>query len=160
MTIFSNGSRLRGAERAVLLKILRYLNEVERRRLYVPRGYASLYDFCTDFLKYSRTAAWRRIHATRCIERFPHVAELLRSGELTLTVAAMISRVLTKENAEEIIPYARGRSTREVGMLVARHRPDFMLRDRVRPVCVMAPDVIENDSCRISRRREKFESTC
>ncbi len=34
--------KCRGAERAVLLKILRYRNEVERRRLYVPRGYASL----------------------------------------------------------------------------------------------------------------------
>jgi hypothetical protein len=148
-TIYSI-KKCRGAERAVLLKILRYLNEVERRRLYVPRGYASLYDFCTDYLGYSRSAAMRRIHATRCIERFPHVAELLRSGELTLTAAAMISRILTRENADEIIPYARGKSTRDVGMLVSRHRPDFMLRDRVRPICIMAPDVIENDSCRIS----------
>jgi 5-methylcytosine-specific restriction endonuclease McrA len=130
----------------VLLKILRYLNEVERRRLYVPRGYASLYDFCTDYLGYSRSGAMRRIHAARCIERFPQVAELLRSGEFTLTVAAMISRVLTEGNAEEIISYVRGKSTRDVEMLVARHQPDFMLRDRVRPVCVMVPDLNKNDS--------------
>lgn len=136
----------RGAERAVLLKILGCINEVERRRLYVPRGYASLYEFCMDFLEYSRSAAMRRIHAARCIERFPHVAVLLRSGELTLTVAAMISPILTKENAGEIISYAKGRSTREVEMLVSRHRPKFMLRDRVRPVSLMVPDVIKNDS--------------
>ena len=136
----------RGAERAVLLKILGCINEVERRRLYVPRGYASLYEFCMDFLEYSRSAAMRRIHAARCIEWFPHVAALLRSGGLTLTVAAMISPILTKENAGEIISYAKGRSTREVEMLVSRHRPEFMLRDRVRPVSLMVPDVIKNDS--------------
>ncbi len=115
-----------------------------------PRGYASLYDFCTDYLKYSRTAAWRRIHAARCIERFPRVAELLLSGDLTLTAAAMISRILTAENAEEIISYVRGRSTRDVEMLVVRHRPEAMLRDRVRQVCVMVPDVNKNDSSRFS----------
>lgn len=140
----------RGSELAVLLEILRCLNEVERRRLYVPHGYGSLYDLCTNYLKYSRTAAWRRIHAARCIERFPSVAKLLRSGELSLTVVSMISRILTKENAEDIISYARGRSTREVEMLVSQHRPGFMLRDRVRPVCLMVPDVTKNDSCRIS----------
>ncbi len=140
--------KCRGAERAVLLRILRYLNEVERRRLYVPRGYASLYDFCTDYLAYSRSAAMRRIHTARCIERFPMVAEHLLSGELTLTAAAMISGILTEGNADEIISSARGRSTRDVEVLVARHRPSFMLRDRVRPVCVMVPDVVENDSSR------------
>jgi hypothetical protein len=142
--------KCRGAERALLLKILRYINEVERRRLYLPRGYGSLYDFCTDYLRYSRTAAWRRIHAARCIERFPLVAEHLLSGELTLTAVAMISGILTEGNADEIISYVRGRSTRDVEMLVARRRPELMLRDRVREVCVMAPDINKNDSSRFS----------
>ncbi len=142
--------KCRGAERAVLLRILRYLNEVERRRLYLPRGYGSLYDFCTDYLRYSRTAAWRRIHAAQCIERFPQVAEHLLSGEITLTAASMISGVLTEGNADEIIPYVRGRSTRDVEMFIARRRPELMLRDRVRPVCVMVPDINKKDSSRFS----------
>jgi hypothetical protein len=143
-------SKLRGAERAVLLKILRYLNEIERRRLYVPRGYASLYEFRTDYLKYSRTAAWRRIHAARCIERFPQVAGLLASGELSLTVVSMISGILNTKNADDILNNIKGKPTREAEMLVSRHRPAFMLRDRVRPICLMVPEVTKNNSSRIS----------
>ncbi len=143
-------TKCRGAERAVLLKILRYLNEVERRRLYLPRGYGSLYDFCTDYLRYSRTAAWRRIHAARCIERFPLVAEHFLSGELTLTAVAMISGILTEGNADEIVSYVKGRSTRDVEVLVARHRPELMLRDRVRQISVMVPDLNKNGSSRFS----------
>ncbi len=85
----------------------------------------------------------RRIHAARCIEWFPQVAELLRSGEITLTAAAMISGILTEGNADEIVSFAR-----DVGMLVSQHRPEFMLRDRVRRGCVMVPDINKNDSSR------------
>jgi hypothetical protein len=142
--------RLRGSERAVLVKILYSLNEVERRRLYLARGYSSLYEFCTDYLKYSRSAAMRRIHAARCIARFPQVAGLLRSGELTLTAASMIAGIITQENADEIISCAVNRSSRELELLVSRHRPELMLRDRVRAVCVMVPELDKNNSSRFS----------
>ncbi len=52
---------LRGRERKVLVAVLRHLVEMERRRLYLPRGYSSLFEFCTQHLKYSRSAAGRRI---------------------------------------------------------------------------------------------------
>jgi hypothetical protein len=129
--------KLRGQERAVLLKILRYLNEVDRRRLYLPHGYGSLFDFCTGYLKYSSSAAGRRIHAARCIERFPQVAEMLRTGEVTLSAVSTISAILTRENAGEILSWIRGKSTREIEMLVSRYRPKRFLRDRVKPICLM-----------------------
>ena len=112
---------------------------MERRRLYLPRGYSSLFEFCTGHLKYSSSAAGRRINAARCIERLPKVAKLLLSGRLSLTVVSMISKILTRENAAEIISSAVGRSTRDVEMLVSRHRPGRMERDRVKPVCIMTP---------------------
>ena len=148
--------KCRGAERAVLVKILRCINEVEQRRLYVPRGYASLYEFCTDVLKYSRSAAMRRIHAARCIDRFPQVAAMLSSGELSLTVVSIVSPILTDGNAGEIISYIKGRSTRDVEMLVSRHRPESTLRDRVRPVCLMVPKVDKNDSSRFPGAGKKL----
>ena len=144
--LFSRLKKYRGSERVVLVKILHCINEVERRRLYVPRGYATLYEFCTDTLKYSRSSAMRRIHAARCIERFPRIEALLLSGELTLSVVSLISRILTPENIDEILSSVRGKSSRDVEMLVSRHRPEQMLRDRVRAVCVMVPAGNENDS--------------
>jgi hypothetical protein len=99
-------------------------------------------------LKYSRFAAMRRIHAARCIARFPRVARLLRSGQLTLTSASMIAGIITRENADEIISCAVNRSSRELELLVSRHRPELLLRDRVRAVSAMVPEVINNTSPR------------
>jgi hypothetical protein len=61
--------KTRGTERAAQHRIVLYLAEVERRKLYLPRGYGSLFEFCTDYLKYSHSSAGRRISAARCIAR-------------------------------------------------------------------------------------------
>jgi 5-methylcytosine-specific restriction endonuclease McrA len=137
--LISQLEKLRGEERAVQLKILYYLIELEHRRLYLPRDYSSLFEFCTGHLKYSKPAAMRRINAARCIERVPKVAALLLSGKLSLTALALISKILTRENAAEILPRAINKSTRDIDMLVSRHRPGRVTRDRVKPVCVMRP---------------------
>jgi hypothetical protein len=52
--------KIRGTERAVQHRVVLCLAEVERRKLYLPRGYGSLFEFCTDYLKYSRSSAARR----------------------------------------------------------------------------------------------------
>ena len=62
-------AKTRGTEREVQRRIVLYLAEVERRRLYLPLAYGSLFEFCTDYLKYSRSSAARRINAARCIAR-------------------------------------------------------------------------------------------
>ena len=54
-------------ERAVTLEILVHLIEVERRRLHVGLGYASMFEYATRHLGYSESAAARRIRVARCI---------------------------------------------------------------------------------------------
>jgi hypothetical protein len=102
-------------------------------------GYGSLFEFCMEYLGYSRSSAGRRISAARCIDRFPPSAEPFRSGEVNLCALSMISGILTSENAGEILSWVRGRPFRDVEMLVARHRPEKIIRDRVKPVFVMKP---------------------
>lgn len=129
--------KTRGDERSVQLEILKYLNEVDRRRLYVPRGYRSPFEFCTGCLKYSNSSAGRRIGAARCIRRFPQVERMFLAGELDLTVVARIARVLTKENAAEILAWIKGRPFRDVEIFVSRHEPGRFVRDMVKPVIFM-----------------------
>jgi 5-methylcytosine-specific restriction endonuclease McrA len=129
--------KTRGDERAVQLEILKYLNEVDRRRLYIPRGYRSLFEFCTGYLKYSNSSAGRRIGAARCIRQFPHVEKMFLAGELDLTVVARIARVLTKENAAEILAWIKGKPFRDVEIFVSRHEPGRFMRDMVKPVIFM-----------------------
>ncbi|MCK5548518.1 MAG: hypothetical protein KAI64_05860, partial [Thermoplasmata archaeon] len=129
--------RLRGNERAVQFEILKYLSEVDRRRLYLPRGYHSLFEFCTGYLKYSNSSAGRRIRAARCIEQFPRVGRMFLAGELDLTVIARIAHVLTKENADEVLAWIKGKPFRDVEIFASRNRPGRFLRDSVRPIFFM-----------------------
>ncbi|HKW13245.1 MAG TPA: hypothetical protein VJS69_02045, partial [Candidatus Krumholzibacteria bacterium] len=52
-------------ERGMTIEVLHDLNEMERRRLHLDLGYSSLFDYCTRKLKYSSSAAARRIQAAR-----------------------------------------------------------------------------------------------
>jgi hypothetical protein len=130
--------KTRGTERAAQHRMVLYLAEVERRKLYLPRGYASLFEFCTEYLKYSRSSAGRRISAARCIARFPRMAALFRRGECDLTILSAIAGIVTKENSAEIAAWLKGRSLREVEAFVARRHPERKLRDQVRQIFVMS----------------------
>ncbi len=76
------------AERAALVELLRYLEEVEIRELHLARGFPSLFAFCVDDLGYSEGEAHVRIQAMRLTRAVPEVRAKISTGELTLTVAA------------------------------------------------------------------------
>ena len=141
----SNGDLLarlmksRAAEHAAQRSIVCDLAEVERRRLYLPLAYGSLFEFCTDYLNYSHSTAARRIRAARCIVRFPRMAGMFRREECDLTVLAAIAPVVTKENCAEIAQWLRGKSLREVEAFVQRRQPCRAVRDQVRQIFVMSP---------------------
>ncbi len=131
---------LRGSERKILTAVLRHLVEMERRKLYLPRGYSSLFEFCTQHLKYSRSGAGRRIAAARTLAKYSSLEGYLLDGEINLYSLSLISGILTEENFDEVISGTRNRPTREVEAMVAGYRPGRNLKDRIRPVCVMVPE--------------------
>jgi hypothetical protein len=123
-------------ERAVTLEILVHLIEVERRRLYLGLGYASMFDYSTRHLGYSGSAAARRIRSARCIRDYPEVYGLLETNEVTLITISLVAPILTESNVKDLIRRIRGKSQREVEAIVATYRPPVSMRDRARPVCV------------------------
>jgi hypothetical protein len=126
--------RLCGAEREAMGAVLWHLVEVERRQLYLERGYGSLYDFCTGHLEYSRSAAGRRITAARCLGRYPRVAGMLQRGSINLCTLSLVAGMLTPENHRAVLTRITGMAYRDVQWLVARHNPQGAVRDRVRPI--------------------------
>ncbi len=142
---------LRGKERMLLAAVLRHLLEMERRKLYLPRGYSSLFEFCTQHLKYSRSAAGRRIAAARTIGKFSSLEGYLLNGEINLYSLSLISGILTRENFREIVQGIRNRPTREVEAFAAAYRPARVLKDRVKPVCVMVPAAADGKTARPGR---------
>ena len=124
-------------ERAVTLEILIHLNEVERRRLHVGLGYASMFDYCTRHLGYSSSAASRRIQSARCVRNYPEVYALLEKNEVNLVTISLVASILTEANARELLGKIRGESQREVEAVVAAYRPPVSMRDRAKPVYVV-----------------------
>lgn len=75
-------------ERSALAEVLKALREIERRKLYLERGFSSLFEFCMVELQYSPAEAHVRIQAMRLIWSLPEAEEKIANGTLSLTVAA------------------------------------------------------------------------
>ena len=81
-------SKLVGHERHLQGAIIDHLAEIDARRLYLQRGFSSLFDYAVRELGYSDAAASRRIGAMRLFADAPQAREGLRDGSLTLSAAA------------------------------------------------------------------------
>ena len=135
--LLSELEKLDYKERRLKVLVLLYLSEINTRKLYLPLGFSSLFDFCTYHLRYTRATAARRIRSARAAAKYPEALALLLSGEINITTLSMIGDILDQDNHEEIFSEIMGKSTRQVELLVSRHRPERIARDIIRPVCVM-----------------------
>lgn len=126
-------------ERAMTIAVLHDLNEMDRRRLYLDRGCSSLFDYCVRKLKYSSSAATRRIQAARCIRRFPVVLGMLERNEITLSTVATVASILKPDNCTVVLNRVRGASCRQVERIACDYRSPVTLRDQVRPVRLVTP---------------------
>jgi 5-methylcytosine-specific restriction endonuclease McrA len=145
--LLSDLENLNHKERNLKVSVLLYLSELEMRKLYLPLGFSSLFDFCTYHLGYTRATATRRIRSARAAAKYPHALAMLASGELNITTLSMISDILDQDNHEEILSKIKNKSTREVELLVSRHRPVRVSRDSVRPICVMRRILESEPAC-------------
>lgn len=137
--ILSKITELVSRERSLTRGVLLHLNEIERRRLHLKLGYASMFDYCTTGLGYSSSAAARRIRTARCIARYPEMLALLKANEVNLSTVSQVSRVLTPDNKTPLLERICGKSQREVEAIIAEFEPRSMPQDRVRPIFVSVP---------------------
>lgn len=86
-------------ERRITIEVLRLLREVERRELFASLGFSSLFAYCVEHLKYSESAAQRRIVAMRALHALPELEEKIASGKLSLSVLSLAESAL-KQNAK------------------------------------------------------------
>ena len=77
-TLLAAAVRAAGAERRATANLVALLAEVDARRLYLGRGYPSLFAWCTAVLHLSEPAAYSRIAAARAARRYPIIFTLAR----------------------------------------------------------------------------------
>jgi hypothetical protein len=133
-------------ERRRTAELLMLLAAVDRRRLYLGQGCASLFAFCTQVLRLSEHAAYHRIEAARAARRFPVVFDLVADGSITLTNIAVLRPHLTDDNHAAVLAAAKHKSKRDVEHLAATLAPKPDARSLLRRVPLAMPSVAETPS--------------
>jgi hypothetical protein len=131
-------------ERAASARVLAWLAEVERRRLYLELGYSSLFAFCLGALGFSEDETCNRTGAVRAVLEYPEVLAMLEARTITMTTARLLYPHL-KQQADpmSVLRSAAGRSRREVEVLIATLSPQpdapTVLRREAAPRAVPGP---------------------
>lgn len=96
-----NTKNLVAEEKRITQEVLSHLEEIESRKLYLARGFSSLFDYCIKELNYSQSATYRRISAMRLIKSIPEAKEKLSLGSVSLSTLTQPHRFLKKEEKEK-----------------------------------------------------------
>lgn len=102
------------SERLEVIKTLARLAELNRRDLAREIGHSSLFLFCVKELGYCEATAYFRTQAAEACSKYPKILDLIGSGEITLTNAAVLSKHLTADNVESLLEAAKGKSRRQL----------------------------------------------
>lgn len=84
-------------ERKLTCQIIALIQEAERRRLYLKRGYASAFDWLVKAMRYSHSAAYRRVQAAKLANDIPDIAEKIQSGEVNLTTITQLQAAVKRQ---------------------------------------------------------------
>src|SRR5215468_7690424 len=79
------------------------LAEFDRQRRWVELGHKSLFSFLRRELHLSAGAAQYRKTAAELVQKYPEVEAALRVGRLCLSSVIEVAKVITAENAAEIL---------------------------------------------------------
>jgi hypothetical protein len=110
-------------EQAAMADFLVALADFDRTRHWETLGYKSLFAFLRRELKLSAGAAQYRKTAAELVQKYPEVEGALRSGDLCLSSVIELAKVLTPENAREVLPRFFGLSSRDAAFVAASIRP-------------------------------------
>jgi hypothetical protein len=107
-------------ERKVLVSFLKQLCEVDDKKLYAEKSYPSLFAFCTQELGLAESCAYKRIRTARLSKKYPIILEMITSGEIHMSTVTLLSSVITDENHQNLLNESKGKSKRDVELLVAK----------------------------------------
>jgi hypothetical protein len=99
------------------------LAKFDRERYWESLGYRSLFEFLRRELRLSAGAAQYRKTAAELVQKYPEVEPALRAGDLCLSSVIEVAKVLTPENAAEMLPRFFGLSSRDAAFVAASIRP-------------------------------------
>ena len=88
-------------ERQINIQVLQHLQEIEKRKLYLDRGFSSLFEYAVKELGYSHSAAYRRIKSMRLCRDIPQAVSKIKTGSLNLTTASQLQTFFEKKKRKD-----------------------------------------------------------
>lgn len=127
-------------EREIITVILHHLNEIDSRKLFSELKYSSMLDYAVKELKYSETAAIRRLQSASLLKDFPQLENKILKGELTLSNLQLSYRFFRKQEIKDphtklgIINQIESLSSRDCQKLFFELTPMPLPQESIRPV--------------------------
>ena len=131
-------------ERTALVALLAHLAEFDERKLYADMRYPSLFAYCVRELGYSEQATAKRVYTARAAQKYPVILAMIEKTELNMAAVMVLGPHLTPGNNLELLSRARGKSSREVEVMVAALAPRREVAECIRHVsspCVPKPTI-------------------
>ena len=137
-------------------ELLDQLGEVDERRLYLPKGYPSMHEFCVDELGFSEGVAFKRIQAARVAIKHPSILDHVARGHLNVTAVVLLAPHLMSASSGELLEAAARKSCAAIKLLLAERFPRPDVATRLAPIGVTAPpDVVGGRSlCESAEQRD------
>ncbi|MFA6318200.1 MAG: HNH endonuclease signature motif containing protein [Elusimicrobiota bacterium] len=123
---------LAAESRKDLSGLLACLLETDRRKLYAPAGYPSMFAYCVGKLRFSEGETARRLHAARTAARYPEILAFLQDGSLSLTAVSLLAPHRNRKDFSELLSRAQGLSQNKLELLLAEIAPERARRDCIR----------------------------
>lgn len=139
-------------ERRITSEILTLINQADARKIYLERGFSSLFDWLTRSFGYSEAAAMRRIQAARLLISAPEAAEKLAQGQVNLTTLSRTQSILaaqekisgekvSSDRRAEVIEQIARKSTAEAERVLFEHFPQAANLSRATRQTVVSSDL-------------------
>lgn len=119
-------SEVLAQSRRVEWVLVAHIAEVDARRLYASEGSRSMFQYCLEALHLSESEAYRRIAASRLLQRarsYPVLLKMLEDGRIHLAGISVLKKHLTDANYEDVLARATHKTKRELEELVAELAP-------------------------------------
>jgi 5-methylcytosine-specific restriction endonuclease McrA len=112
------------AETATTLALLA---EVDERKLYLPKGYSCMRDYCMRARYMSQARAEKRIRVARAGRVFPAIFPSIAEGKLGLSAVMLLVPRLKPENADELLAAAAHKTNEAIERFLAERFPSPQL---------------------------------
>ena len=84
-------------ERELSLQVIHHLEEIESRKLYLKRGFSSLFHYCVKELQYNENSAYLRIKTMKLCKEVPEALSKIESGKLNLSTVRKTPKLFEKK---------------------------------------------------------------